>query len=158
MFGNKRKRFLVDRHVQGALMRRVVVYVFLVLMLMSLISAFCLMVLEGPLSGSQLVRQMWSKLGLVWIASLFLVPVVLIDCIRLSHRFAGPMFRLRRVMKDVADGKDVDLIRLRKGDFWYDFAEDFNRMLVERKAAELVVESKSLKNETVSPDSMISAT
>lgn len=139
---NQRKKCFVDRPVQGALVRRAVVYVFLVLMLVSLLCALCVAVLEGPLSGSQLAERMWSKLGPAWVASILLIPIVVIDCIRLTNRFAGPMLRLRRAMKDVADGKDVSLIRIRKGDFWYEFAEDFNRMVVERKTAELLAEIK----------------
>lgn len=163
MFRNQRKKYFVDRQVQGALVRRAVVYVFLVLMLMSLFGAVCVMVMEGPLSGSQLTQKMWSKLGPTWVASILLVPIVVIDCIRLSNRFAGPIFRLRRAMKDVAAGKDVSPVKLRKGDFWYDFAEDFNRMLLERKAAELVAETRQLKNEGAMrepavPEPVVSAT
>lgn len=154
---NQRKKCFVDRPVQGALVRRAVVYVFLVVMLVSLLSALCVAVLEGPLSGSQLAARMWSKLGPAWVASILLIPIVVIDCLRLTNRFAGPMLRLRRAMKDIADGKDVSLIRIRKGDFWYEFAEDFNRMVVERKAAELLADVKPTSTMVGRSDSPVTA-
>ena len=147
MVRNQRRRFFVDRQVQGALIRRAVVYVLLVVVLIAFLSSLCIAVLEGPLSGRQLAEGMWARLGPAWVASILLIPVVVIDCIRLSNRFAGPMLRFRRAMKDVSDGKDVSLIRLRKGDFWYEFAEDFNRMLRKKEAAELLVERKAEADE-----------
>jgi hypothetical protein len=154
----KRRRFFVDRQVQGALIRRAVVYVLLAVVLIALISSLCIAVLEGPISGRQLAERMWARLGPAWVASILLIPVIVIDCIRLSNRFAGPMLRLRRAMKDVGDGKDVSLIRFRKGDFWYDFAEDFNRMLLERKAAELRVERNAIADEPATFDNLTSVT
>lgn len=156
MFRNQRKKYFVDRQVQGALVCRTVAYVSLVLMLVSLLSALCVTVMEGPLSGSQLAERMWSKLGPAWVASILLIPIVVIDCIRLSNRFAGPMLRLRRAMKDLAAGKDVAMIKLRKGDFWYDFAEDFNGMLIERKASELACERIAHPIESVDSDAVLS--
>lgn len=147
MVRNQRKRFFVDRHVQGALVRRAVVYVLLVVVLVALLSTLCVAVVEGPLSGHQLAERMWARLGLAWVATVLLIPIIVIDCIRLSNRFAGPMLRLRRAMKDVGAGKDVALVRIRKGDFWYEFAEDFNRMLLEKKAAELLAERQAKVDE-----------
>ena len=59
-------------------------------------------------------------------ASLLLLPGVIFDLVRLSNRFAGPMFRLRRSMHDLAQGKPVDAVHFRHGDFWQEFADDFN--------------------------------
>ena len=156
MLRNQRKKCFVDRQVQGPLVRRSVVYIFLVLILVSLLSAICFTVMEGPLIGAQLTERMWARLGPAWVASILLIPIVVIDCIRLSNRFAGPMLRLRRAMKDFASGKDVPMIRLRKGDFWHDFAEDFNQMLLERKASELACERKANPSESVASDAVLS--
>lgn len=50
---------------------------------------------------------------------LFLIPAVLVIIgftIVVSHRVAGPLFRLERTIDDVVQGKDVEYIRLRKKD------------------------------------------
>lgn len=129
MWRSQRKKFFIDRKVQGAMVRRAVVYVLLVVAAISLVSALSVSITEGPMSGTALLTRMWAKFSLSFVASLLLIPIVAIDCIRLSNRFAGPMFRLRRAMKEAADGKTVRPIKLRDGDFWFDFAEDFNRYL-----------------------------
>ena len=51
------------------------------------------------------------------------------DCLRLSNRFAGPMVRLRVAMQGLANGEPVKPVKLRDGDFWCEFAADFNRVL-----------------------------
>ena len=63
------------------------------------------------------------------IASLALLPVVIFDCIRLSNRFAGPIYRLRRVMRQVALGRPAQPVRFRDGDFWDAVSADFNALL-----------------------------
>jgi hypothetical protein len=60
-------------------------------------------------------------------ASGLMLPILILDVIRVSHRFVGPMHRLRRALEDLADGKNVPSVKFRKDDFWFDLAEDFNR-------------------------------
>jgi len=45
----------------------------------------------------------------------------------------GPVYRLRRSMRALADGNPV---HFRDGDFWYDFAEDFNRVVALARSTE----------------------
>ena len=59
----------------------------------------------------------------------FLLPVFVMDTIKLSHRFAGPIFSLRREMREVADGKPPQKLQFRQGDFWHDLADDYNAMI-----------------------------
>jgi len=139
---NQRKKHFVDREVQGALSRRVALYLWLVVVLIALLSTIWIFLLDGPLSGRQLVERSWTRFGPAWIAALLSIPVVVFDCIRFSNRFAGPMVRLRRSMRELAAGKEVKPIRFRNGDFWCDFADDFNEMLLERQRAEKRVEVK----------------
>jgi hypothetical protein len=56
------------------------------------------------------------------------LPFLLLDVLRLSHRFAGPMYRLKNALRDVADGKSVPPIQFREGDFWCEMADQFNRV------------------------------
>ena len=48
---------------------------------------------------------------------------------RVTNRFAGPIFRLRRSMRELADGEHVEPVHLRKGDYWQDVADQFNRVI-----------------------------
>ena len=50
------------------------------------------------------------------------------DIIRLSNKFVGPMYRLKANMRALAEGHRVEPIRFRDGDFWHDFAKEFNAL------------------------------
>jgi hypothetical protein len=142
----QRRRFLVDPKVQGSLLLRVFTYwaaclsaVFLLLAIVPL--AVCGMVVESPPPVTQLLAETCRALWPALLASLMVLPFILIDCLRLSNRFAGPMLRLRRAMNRLARGESVEPIKFRDEDFWYDFTEDYNRLAVrvrqlERRAGE----------------------
>jgi hypothetical protein len=55
-----------------------------------------------------------------------LLPVFVRDTMKLSNRFAGPMFRLRTVLSEMAGGEKGRTIKFRTGDFWHQAANDFN--------------------------------
>ena len=121
-----RKRFFIDYRVQGALIVRVVLY-----WLMCLLTMMFLLLGWGMIAGpvrplSAHLTELWGVYGPAAVASLLLLPVVIFDLVRLSNRFAGPMFRLRRSMHDLAQGRPVPALRFRQGDFWQEFADDFN--------------------------------
>ena len=121
-----RKHLFVDPKVQGALVTRVAVYWVVCLFTMT-VMLLCWNMLTGP------ARMPWTHLDNMWfhygpalIASLLLVPLVMIDIVRVSNRFAGPLLRLRRLMRDLAAGKPVEPIHFRNNDFWQEIAEEFN--------------------------------
>lgn len=84
---------------------------------------------EGPIRSVDLYESVLARFGPVLLAAVLLLPLVLWDYIRLTNRFAGPVLRLRRTMRQVTAGEQVQPITFRDGDFWSDFAEDFNELL-----------------------------
>jgi hypothetical protein len=72
---------------------------------------------------------MWYFHGPALVASLLLLPLVVIDIIRVSNRFTGPLLRLRRSMRGLASGERVEPLYFREGDFWKDFADEFNEVI-----------------------------
>ncbi|MEI8376050.1 MAG: hypothetical protein WCJ35_24790 [Planctomycetota bacterium] len=122
-----RKRFFVDYRVQGALAVRVVLYWLMCLLMITLLLLGWGMV-TGPVRRpiNAHLTELWALYGSAAVASLLLLPAVIFDLLRLSNRFAGPMFRLRRSMHDLAQGKPVAAVRFRQSDFWQEFADDFN--------------------------------
>jgi hypothetical protein len=79
---------------------------------------------------------MWDRYGIVAISLASLVPFFCLDLILWSHRFAGPMVRIRRSVHDLADGKAVPPIRLRANDYWTDLADDLNLVIQRIEKAE----------------------
>jgi hypothetical protein len=121
-----RKRLIADLQVQGALAVRVVIYWMSCLFVIGMLVLLWRMVAKPLSPFDQHLRDLWSLYEPAAVLSISLLPVVVLDMLKLTNRFAGPLFRLRRAMRDLAQGKPVEKIQFRKGDFWQDFASDFN--------------------------------
>ena len=100
----RRKRF-IDSNVQGALARRIIFH-WLVFLLVASLAAFLLQVLSDPFRPLASTSQnLWWTHGPFLLVMVFLLPVFVVDTIKISHRFAGPIFSLRRAMREVAAGQ-----------------------------------------------------
>jgi hypothetical protein len=125
---NRRKSY-VDVPVQGSLIRRLVLHWLVFLFTMALV-AFILNVLSDPFRP---FSYHWENLvrthGPMLIVSVVLLPMFVIDTIKLSHRFAGPVFALRRAMREIIEGRPPRPLRFRANDFWHEVAQDYNSML-----------------------------
>lgn len=128
MSSNKftRKQIFIDPKVQGTLAFRVIVYWAACVVTIS-VMLLCWRMLTGPARMPLAhLDDMWFHFGPALIASFLLLPLVIYDIVRTSNRFTGPLFRLRRSMRELAKGNEVKPIRFRDGDFWQDLAEEFN--------------------------------
>jgi methyl-accepting chemotaxis protein len=139
-----RKKDYVDPQVQGELARRLVLHWLLFTIVAAGISV-CLEWLEDPFRPfSALVWAASWNYGPFLLVLISLVPVFIYDSIKLSNRFAGPVFRLRKVAKALAEGELPDRVDFRGNDFWRDLAGDFNRIVARIARAEE-------KDDTVGP-------
>ena len=78
------------------------------------------------LSGHADTDKLWYYLAPYLVASAALFPMVVASANRFSNRFAGPMVRIRKTLKELANGESPPHILLRDGDFWADVADDIN--------------------------------
>jgi len=125
----ERKKTFVDPKVQGSLVRRLVMHWLSFLLVAALVS-FCLQVLSNPFrSLNEHVQQVWWTHGPFLLVMVFLLPVFVLDTIKLSHRFVGPIYRLRQTILEIAQGDPPPRLKFRDFDFWQGLAEDFNRMV-----------------------------
>ncbi|MCA9229157.1 MAG: hypothetical protein KDA57_00785 [Planctomycetales bacterium] len=124
-----RKKIYVDPRVQGALVKRLIIH-WAMFIVASAVIAFCLQVLSNPFQSiGQHAQNLWWTHGPFLLVMTFLLPVFVFDTIRLSHRFAGPIYRLRQTIRTIAQGKPTARLKFRDFDFWQGLAEDFNRMV-----------------------------
>jgi hypothetical protein len=124
-----RKKTFVDPKVQGALVRRLVLHWFSFIAVAALV-AFCLQVLTNPFrSLREHAEQLWWTHGPFILVMFFMLPAFILDTIKLSHRFAGPIYRLRNTIRGLAEGESFRPLRFRDFDFWQGLADDFNRMI-----------------------------
>jgi hypothetical protein len=126
----RRGSLFVDPVVQGRLAWKVIAYWFFCLLALELFVACWMLWVYRVDSAVDLARLVMHVCAIPFAASLLLLPVVVIDSLRFSHRFTGPMVRFRRAIKELADGENVEPLAIRDGDFWNDYAADFNRLAV----------------------------
>ena len=132
----RRTKHFIDSNVQGALARRIIFHWVMFLSVASFV-AFVLQVLSNPFRPiGEHVQDLWWSQGPFLLVTFFLLPVFIVDSIKLSHRFAGPIFSLRRTIRAVAQGETPRPLKFRRRDFWHDLAEDYNAMLVRLGALE----------------------
>ena len=124
-----RKKTFIDAKVQGALVRRLVFH-WAAFITVAAVVAFALQVLTNPFRPlEQHLQDMWWTHGPFLLVMFFMLPVFIVDTIKLSHRFAGPIYRLRNVIKGMAEGQPFRPVQFREMDFWQDLADDFNTMI-----------------------------
>lgn len=84
---------------------------------------------------SEDVQAQQRTLGVALLVGLSLfVAFVGLFGIVITHRVAGPVFKIRRLLREVGDGKLLIPGRLRKGDELVDFFEAFNDMVIRLRA------------------------
>jgi hypothetical protein len=126
----RRTKHFIDSGVQGSLARRIIFH-WLTFLLVATLVSFILQVLTNPFRPlSAHLRDMWLTHGPFLLVMVFLLPAFVVDTIKLSHRFAGPIFNLRRTIREIAQGKPPRKLKFRRRDFWHDLADDFNAMLL----------------------------
>jgi hypothetical protein len=127
----QRRQKFVDSKVQGALARRVIFH-WLVFLAVASVAALFLQVLSDPFRpAGEHFENLWYTHGPFLVVMVFLLPVFVIDTIKISHRFAGPIYSLRRAMREVADGQPPRKLQFRQGDFWQELANEYNAMLAQ---------------------------
>lgn len=128
----RRKIKLIQKDVQIGFLKLIFVLYFFVI---SSVSIFWLGVffLVGRQSGlvMETVKEVISRnsgyislLLLVQIVTTFLIIYYLF--IRFSHKVCGPIFSLERTLKQINSEKEIRSFRVRKDDFYQDFAKHLN--------------------------------
>ena len=132
MKSHQRRQIMIDQPVQGLLTARVAIYWALGM---------------GATLFSGWVWQFWYPAGSekslfptellpAVIGSLVVLPLAIVDMIRVSNRFVGPVHSLRNQLKCLSLGDSLEPLELRKGDFWNDLVCQFNevvRVRIERQ-------------------------
>jgi hypothetical protein len=128
MNANRRRRLFVEPRMQGLLVFKVLVYWMTSFVTIGLMLTCLSIFNDQPRNSVELFAGMWAKLTPALLASLLMLPLIVIDCIRWSNRYAGPMVRLHAALTKLAEGQAVAPLKFRQGDLWAEMAEQFNRI------------------------------
>lgn len=80
-----------------------------------------------------LFSELKVLIGMVTLTFMAYLGGVLVLGVLFSHRIAGAIYALKRTIKSINEGHDVQL-RFREGDEFQDLVENFNRMVIQLKA------------------------
>lgn len=121
----KRRRFYIDPEIQFPL----------------IVSLILLITIQGFLVGwgfykAIAIAKDWQRpdqmLQFFKALALTIVPIVLVNFLvgtYLSHKVAGPLYKMRRTMSEIARGNLEGEVLLRRGDLLQSCALDFNEMM-----------------------------
>ncbi|HBE69473.1 MAG TPA: hypothetical protein DDW52_15115 [Planctomycetaceae bacterium] len=154
-----RVRLFVDSPVQGALVRRVVLYWAVAVCFVAMHSVGSFELIDRSSVGRYadlLVTSRW-----VWVpTSALLLPLAIYDMLRLSNRFAGPILRLKAFVVESEQVKLQTPLQFRQGDFWQDLPKPVNhlqqRILLLEQHVETLKEDLELARKSGGADSAAS--
>jgi len=144
-----RHNLLVDRDVQGVILRRTALYAAAGAIYFSVI-LICSESLSDPNRsvGDAILRCLDETI--YWLPGFaILAPVIAYDIIRITNRFTGPVFRLRRELTRLAEGQEVQPMVFRENDYWGEMSEIFNRI-----RDELIELREAQQNQVADPPSV----
>lgn len=124
-----RWRLFVDPEVQGALVTRCLIYwcLCLFVVFIALLSPDFIYAKLGQVSPTR--PGIWLRYAPALILAGVMTPLMVLDLLRCTNRFAVPMVRTRRFLRSLANGESVDPIRFRQNDYWRDHADELNAVL-----------------------------
>jgi hypothetical protein len=131
MSSQPRRRVFIDRPIQTALLLRATTYWAVCLLVQVLTIVFFAVLTSSPDAFYARLGGLWTHLQLSLVAAAVVLPLLLLDIVKLSHRWVGPVFRLRTSLQALSRGEPVTPIRFRDGDFWQELAGDFNVVAAE---------------------------
>ena len=133
MSKSARGRLYVDREVQRALLWQLFRHwALFIVVLTGMLLALEALGSAQPRSLAGNLAAVWARHAPLFVVVLSLFPVFAYDSIKLSHRFVGPIVRLRGALRAAARGEPLAPLRFRQDDFWQDMAESFNELVAQR--------------------------
>jgi methyl-accepting chemotaxis protein len=84
----------------------------------------------GLVQAYEIVRSINGLLAQrIGILFLIVMVVAFVLAVFYLHRIAGPVYRIEKTLNEIAEGKKVEPVHLRKKDFFKSLAEALNRVI-----------------------------
>ena len=150
MASDRRKRKLVNISVQKAIALRIVAHSLLFAWSVFLLCVLLLNMTSPEDRGPSQDRIRTICLTAIGVSSLVVLPALVYDSIKFSHRMAGPVIRLNNILPSIGVEK-LEHVTLRKNDFWREFAAEVNAMLDRVEALRQAAAASSASPDPTSP-------
>ena len=138
---NKKRKAWVDSTIQGAIVRRIFLH-WLCFFVVMLVCFAGMELVTGDPTKSVVDRLKDSSSGIIVVGIIMLVmlPAFILDAIRFSNRVVGPIFRLRKFVRNLLNNKQEAPLAFRGSDFWQEVAAEHNQL------SELVAQQRNELN------------
>jgi len=117
-----------EQSVQGSLLRRIALYS----LACSLYFMMTLVITESLSNPNEAIAETTRRCleeALFWAPGVMLLtPIIIYDLLKVTNRLAGPVFRLRHEMQQLASGSNLEPMKSRDEDDWLELAESFNQI------------------------------
>ena len=123
-----RRQLWIDQSLQGALVFRIALYWGACVAFITLALAWAVAAEAGGGLRPEHLRMVWQRHWPLYTAVLFLIPLTMWDALRLSHRIAGPVLRVRKQLVRINEGEPFSELDFREDDFWHDLADQVNQL------------------------------
>ncbi len=132
-----RKKLFVNREIQGRLLARTALYWVLYHAVLWMAMFFyryaehrgAVMAGAEPRPFSDLYGQFLREHQSMWFCAFAILPIVLWDLLKFSHRVVGPLVRFQHSLESLTAGESIHEVRLRNGDLLFDLQTTFNQYL-----------------------------
>ncbi|WP_236618432.1 hypothetical protein [Rhodopirellula europaea] len=124
-----RSTTVVDRTVQYGVVKKIALHWIVLFVCNSVALLLWLRLFEQPdLSWQHSFEDCVRRFLPFFLISIALIPAFVLDTLKLTNRFAGPIMRLRTEILNAAEGRPVKRLSFRTNDFWKEVADSFNSM------------------------------
>ncbi|MEM6978315.1 MAG: hypothetical protein AAF539_01525 [Planctomycetota bacterium] len=125
-----RTKTVVDREIQFGIIRKIAFH----WIALFACNCFALMIwvrlFEQPeASWAETGRECIRRFLPFLIVTTCLIPAFVLDTLKLTNRFAGPISRLRQEIAKAASGSTVSPLKFRQNDYWREIADGFNALI-----------------------------
>ena len=129
-----RKQYLLKKGFQLKFMIVIIISMVLIALVTSLSIYSALMhTLVNQFHGENLALIKHAITYKLFMRSVLLIFAIAVISIFISHRMAGPVYKFENTIRALAQGKEVEEIRLRKRDEFYDLAMAINYLIKSMK-------------------------
>ncbi|MCA9115361.1 MAG: hypothetical protein KDA79_09755 [Planctomycetaceae bacterium] len=142
---SRRRRVIIDTRLQGRLVLRVAAFwavYHVVLWHAMFLHRYIqyrgeLAAGARPMPFSQLYTEFVNAHTSMLLCAFLVLPILLWETLKQTHRIAGPAERIRRMIRRLAAGYQVEPLRLRADDLLDDLVLDLNELLAVQQAKEI---------------------
>ena len=156
MSKSRRSQIITDEKVQGVLLHRVMMYWITWSLFLQVFAVACTAAYSPPQPFTSLLWQSISVTGPATLVTMFILPFVLIDILRVTSRFVGPIQNIRHAMRQLAHGQPARHVQFRRDDYWHELSNLTN--LVAQRMEKVNVETCEAEDEDYDFDEDIPCT